>query len=80
MPFAAPLSASVGSLALGLLPWLVHALDLRLGAHLVNELELRVAGDHRRDPVPNLFEFGRLAWALILELDDVPADRRLDER
>src|ERR1700704_6689395 len=53
---------------------LVEAFDLGGLAQLGDELGLRLAGEEILDLVLHLFEFRRLLGALVLELDDVPAE------
>ena len=59
---------------------LVHALDLGGLAQLCDVVGLRLAGHIGLDLAPDLFEAGRLAVALFLDLDDVPAELRLRDR
>src|SRR3954449_7425061 len=57
---------------------LVHALDLRGFAQLRYIVGLRLAGHVGLDLAVDLIELGGLAVALFLDLDDVPAELRLD--
>src|SRR5690349_24567453 len=56
---------------------LIEALDLGLCAQLGDELGLRLADHVGLELVLDLVELGDLALALVLELDDVPAELRL---
>src|SRR5262245_1360063 len=60
-----------------LLGRLVEALDLRALAQLADELALRFAREIGLDLVLHLLELRRLLGALVLDLDDVPAELRL---
>src|SRR5215468_5803323 len=62
---------------LALLGRLVEALDLRALAQLADELALRFAREIGLDLVLHLVELRRLLGALVLDLDDVPAELRL---
>src|SRR5499427_7495665 len=56
---------------------IVEALDLGALAQLGDEVGLRLARQIGLDLVLHLFEFRRLLDALVLDLDDVPAELRL---
>src|SRR5438477_8839104 len=62
---------------LGRVGRLVQTLDLGLGAELADEVGLGLAGDVGLDLGLDLGEVRRLAAALLLDLDDVPAELRL---
>src|SRR5689334_21579554 len=63
---------------LGRLGRLVEALDLRIGAQLADEVHLRLALDVALELALHLVELRRLALALVLDLEDVPAELGLD--
>src|SRR5262249_54277177 len=67
-----------GSLILRLVRRLVEALDLGVCAQLGHEIDLRLAHRELLDLVAHGVECRRLALALVLDLEHVPAELRLD--